>query len=185
VRLLDWGVAHISSEADPLRGMIAGTLTYVAPEQVLGRPITTAADIYSLGVLAYHVLLGGPPFTAPAGKDLDLIGMHLRLPPPTPASRWPEIPDALAAVLVAMLAKDPADRPTLAAIAAVLEATRNPPAPAPKRRSRSWLAAIPAVPPIDVLGRAAPILLGARHPVLRATVAVLAAIAGVASMFSA
>ncbi|MGE3548033.1 MAG: serine/threonine-protein kinase, partial [Kofleriaceae bacterium] len=53
IKLVDWGVAHVMREHDPLQGMIVGTLTYVAPEQARGEPITPAADVYSLAVLAY------------------------------------------------------------------------------------------------------------------------------------
>jgi serine/threonine protein kinase len=95
VKLLDWGVAAILGEPDPMTGMIAGTLTYVAPEQVRGDDLTTAADVYSLAVLAYQMLFGQPPFAAP--KDLDLIQKHLRATPPAPSSLWAEIPADLEA----------------------------------------------------------------------------------------
>jgi eukaryotic-like serine/threonine-protein kinase len=130
VKLLDWGVARVLAEPDPLKGMIAGTLTYVAPEQITGDDLTPAADIYSLGVLAYHVLLGAPPFSG--SSDLELIKKHVHERPPTPASRWPEIPDSLARVLTAMLAKDPRSRPSLDAIASALEDARR--ALVPKRQ---------------------------------------------------
>ncbi len=122
IKLLDWGVATIADEPDPLAGMIAGTLTYVAPEQVRGDALTPAADVYSLGVLAYQLLLGQPPFAA--RSDLELIKQHLHAPPPSPSRRWPEIPDALAELLVAMLAKHAAERPTLPEVARVLTASR-------------------------------------------------------------
>jgi serine/threonine-protein kinase len=112
VRLLDWGVARVLAEPDPFRGMIAGTLTYVAPEQIVGEDISPAADVYSLGVLAYHVLLGRPPFSSPV--DLDLIRKHVHEPAPRPETLWPEIPEDLARLLHAMLAKNPEQRPSLA-----------------------------------------------------------------------
>ncbi len=118
IRLLDWGVARVLGEDDPMRGMIAGTLTYVAPEQVRGEEITPAADIYSLAVLAYHTLLGGPPFKG--DHELDLIKQHLHAVPPAPASLWPEIPPQLAKLLTAMLDKDPAMRPALDEVKIVL-----------------------------------------------------------------
>jgi serine/threonine-protein kinase len=111
VKLVDWGVAHIAGEADPFRDLIAGTLVYVAPEQVRGEPITPAADIYSLAVLAYHLLCRRPPFQAPS--DLALIAMHLRSAPPRASVAWPGIPAALDALLLRMLAKAPDERPTL------------------------------------------------------------------------
>jgi serine/threonine-protein kinase len=117
VKLLDWGVAHINGEEDPFRGLIAGTLTYVAPEQIRGDAVTGAADIYSLAVLAYHLLCRRAPFVGP---DLALLHMHLRSEPPSPRIAWPEIPTVLEELLVRMLAKRPEDRPTLDDIEATL-----------------------------------------------------------------
>jgi serine/threonine protein kinase len=111
VKLLDWGVAHVEGEEDPFRGLIAGTLTYVAPEQIRGDALTGAADVYSLAVLAYHLLCRRPPFAA--GNDLALIHLHLRAQPPRPSFAWPECPAALEDLLVRMLAKLPEHRPTL------------------------------------------------------------------------
>jgi serine/threonine protein kinase len=110
VKLLDWGVAYVAGEDDPFRGLIAGTLTYVAPEQIRGDGLTGAADIYSLAVLAYHLLCRRPPF---AGADLALLHMHLRAEPPPPRMAWPDVPPALDSLLVRMLAKRPEDRPSL------------------------------------------------------------------------
>jgi serine/threonine-protein kinase len=111
VKLLDWGVARIVGERDPLAGMIAGTLTYVAPEQISADELKPASDIYSLGVLAYVMLCGTAPFKHE--RDLDLIRMHLVAPPPRPANHWAEIPAALEQQLLRMLAKDPEARPSI------------------------------------------------------------------------
>src|SRR5262249_32721902 len=98
-KLLDWGMARVAGEDDPLRGLIAGTLTYVAPEQLRGDDVAAAADTYSLAVLAYLLLLGHAPFTAPT--DLELIHKHLRVAPPAPRTRWAAIPAELEATLLA------------------------------------------------------------------------------------
>ncbi|MEO8699951.1 MAG: serine/threonine-protein kinase [Kofleriaceae bacterium] len=140
VKLLDWGVACVVSEPDPMHGMIAGTLTYMAPEQVACTPLTPAADIYSLGVLAYHLLLGGPPFTA--DTDLELIKKHVSEPPPAPATLWPEIPAELAAMLVAMLAKDPASRPSLETVKQTLSRRLSKPRKASRLASAAFASAI-------------------------------------------
>lgn len=110
VKLLDWGVAYREGEDDPFRGLIAGTLTYVAPEQIRGDDVSGAADVYSLGVMAYQLLCRRMPFV---GADLALLNMHLRIEPPAPSIAWPEIPEPLARMLVRMLAKRPEDRPSL------------------------------------------------------------------------
>ena len=119
VKLLDWGVAYVAGEEDPFRGLIAGTLTYVAPEQIRGDGLTGAADIYSLAVLAYHLLCRRPPF---AGTDLALLNMHLRAEPPPARMAWPEVPAELEALLVRMLAKLPEQRPSLDEIEDTLRA---------------------------------------------------------------
>jgi serine/threonine-protein kinase len=139
-KLLDWGVARIVGEPDPLHGMIAGTITYLAPEQIRGDDLHPAADIYSLAVLAYQLLLGKAPFAS--ASDLELLRMHLGAPPPPPALLWPEIPDPLAATLAAMLAKDPAQRPPVTEVRRILALTRDQlaaPAPAPALAARAWL----------------------------------------------
>jgi serine/threonine protein kinase len=120
VKLLDWGVAYVDGEPDPFRGLIAGTLTYVAPEQIRGDALTPAADIYSLAVLAFHLLCRRPPF---AGPDLTLLHLHLRVEPPPASFAWPDVPTALEDLLTRMLAKHPEERPDLDEIERVLRET--------------------------------------------------------------
>ena len=156
LQLLDWGVAAILGEPDPLAGMVAGTLTYVAPEQVRGEPLTPAADVYSLAVLAYQLLLGEPPFTSP--EDLELIRKHLHDAPPAPSMLWPEIPADLELLLLGMLAKRPEDRPTLADAVQVLARLRSELAP---RRAHHRTFAIPFTVPARLLGAALAIAAGA------------------------
>jgi serine/threonine-protein kinase len=129
-KLLDWGVARIVGEPDPMRGMIAGTIAYVAPEQIRSDDVGPAADVYSLAVLAYQVLLGQPPFAAKS--DLELLRMHLDAAPPAPAELWPGIPDELGELLAAMLAKDPAQRPAVTEVRRVMMQARA-------RMERRWL----------------------------------------------
>ena len=129
VKLLDWGVARIMGEDDPMKGMIAGTLTYLAPEQIRSDDITPALDIYALGVLAYQLLLGEPPFMHE--NDIELIRMHLVKLPPTPSKLWPEIPEGLEKLLLAMLDKDPAHRPSIDEVLRGLAAARRDMRPRP------------------------------------------------------
>jgi serine/threonine-protein kinase len=176
-KLLDWGMARIAGEDDPLRGLIAGTLTYVAPEQARGEEITPAADVYSLAVLAYQLLLGAPPFASP--DDVDLIHKHLRAAPPRPRAMWAGIPAALDATLVAMLAKQPADRPALAEVAEVLRAARRQ-----LRPSRLYGLVAPLALPADPMGRPALAVLGPRQRVAGAVLGVAATLLSVLQLIA-
>ena len=158
IKLLDWGVARVVGEHDPMAGMIAGTLTYVAPEQIRADDVTPAGDIYALGVLAFQVLCGVPPFTHP--NDLELIRMHIQAPPPRPSSLWAELPGGLELVMLAMLAKDPRQRPTVDDVMHGIVAARRDLVPR-KPTLLSGVRAVPKAPPVDVFGRSAPIDLGA------------------------
>jgi serine/threonine-protein kinase len=148
VKLLDWGVAYVEGEDDPFHGLIAGTLAYVAPEQIRGSQLTSATDVYSLGVLAFHLLCRQAPFVAPT--DLALIHLHLRAAAPRASEVWPQIPTALDTLLFDMLAKNPGDRPSVDAIEHVLRATLEQ-LVAPE----SSFFDLPAQPPIDVFCRPA------------------------------
>ena len=152
-KLLDWGMARIAGEPDPLRGMIAGTLAYVAPEQLRGDDVTPAADVYALAVLAYLLLLGCAPFNS--RSELELIHKHLHDAPPRPRTRWPGIPPELDALLVAMLAKKPDQRPALDEVVGVLRDARERIRP----RKRRWYEA-PELPAIDAIGRPTHVLAG-------------------------
>jgi eukaryotic-like serine/threonine-protein kinase len=95
-------------------GVVMGTPAYMAPEQGAGDPsIDHRADIYAFGCLAYEVLTGAPPFTA--GTAVALIGAHALDQPEPVTRRRPDVPAALAELVMRCLAKHPADRPQSAA----------------------------------------------------------------------
>jgi serine/threonine-protein kinase len=180
IKLLDWGVAHVLGEEDPLRGMVAGTLTYVAPEQIRGEGLTPAADVYALAVLAYQLLFGAPPFVA--REDLALIKLHMNEAPPPPRTLCPDVDPDLAALLVAMLAKDPVNRPALPEVERVLTAVRAAiaarAAAAPAVPQPQWL--VPRMPPCDPLGRPALRLTAKGKKLVGATVGLLAVLSALA-----
>jgi eukaryotic-like serine/threonine-protein kinase len=94
-------------------GISLGTLMYMAPEQVAGDPSTDGrADIYSLGVTAYEMLTGAPPF-AELGPRGMLAARLSRPPTPLSAVRL-DVPPGLEALIMRCLATDPADRPSSA-----------------------------------------------------------------------
>lgn len=174
VKLLDWGLSTIAGEPDPLSGMIAGTLTYVAPEQIRGEPVTPATDLYALAVLAYQVLLGQPPFAAVVDKTL--LQLHLTGTPPSPRAAWPDIPPDLASLLVGLLAKRAADRPQLEEVAQVLtsaHAAVRAPAPRPHPPAR--------LPTGEPLGRPWVALPGVHHPLLGVALAAAVTAASLAA----
>jgi serine/threonine-protein kinase len=176
-KLLDWGMARIAGEDDPLRNLIAGTLTYVAPEQVRGDEITPAADVYALAVLAYKLLLGEPPFAA--SNDLELIELHLHAAPPPPRTMWSAIPRELETTLVAMLAKQPADRPALHEVVRVLSHARSQLRPNKLR----WVQ--PPAAPIHGIGRLALRLFATKQRVAGAAVVLALTVASLLGVFSA
>ncbi|MFI5641562.1 serine/threonine-protein kinase [Streptomyces goshikiensis] len=89
-------------------GQFVGTLDYVAPEQIAGKPVDGRCDVYSLGCVVYEMLAGGPPFERE--DDMALLWAHQYDPAPPLSSRRPEVPAAVDEVLAKALAKSPDDR---------------------------------------------------------------------------
>jgi serine/threonine-protein kinase len=92
------------------RGMSLGTPTYISPEQAVGDPdLDHRADIYSLGVMAYEMLTGHPPF---AGRSAQAVmAAHAQQAPEPVTKRRGDTPRYLADVVMKCLAKAPTDRP--------------------------------------------------------------------------
>lgn len=89
-------------------GQFVGTLDYVAPEQISGKPVDGRCDVYSLGCVVYETLAGGPPFQR--DDDMALLWAHQYDPPPPLTSRRPGLPPGVDEVLARALAKSPEDR---------------------------------------------------------------------------
>ncbi|MDQ1638542.1 MAG: serine/threonine protein kinase, bacterial [Pyrinomonadaceae bacterium] len=101
-------------------GAIMGTPIYMSPEQCRGKTLDARSDIYSLGVIAYQMLAGEPPFAGPT--DAVMRG-HREMAPPPLRDRAKKVPKRVAQTVAAALAKDPAARPqTAAAFASALRA---------------------------------------------------------------
>ncbi len=129
VRLADFGIARALGSAT---GTVAGTPSFMAPEQWRGDALRPATDLYALGCLGWLLLTGAPPFTGDA-DSLELAHAFSPLPPLRPVFA---VPPATEAWLRGLLARDPLDRPRLAADA--LAGLRQvdpalPPAPALRR----------------------------------------------------
>jgi serine/threonine-protein kinase len=108
VYLADFGIAKIVESSSQLTqtGTITGTPQYMAPEQAKGGTIDYRADIYALGVVAYELLTGSPPFSA--DTPVGILLKHCSEPVPRPAATL--VPGAATETLVKCLAKEPGDR---------------------------------------------------------------------------
>ena len=151
VMVTDFGIARAVTEGADSRltatGMAIGTPAYMSPEQSTGdRQIDGRSDLYSLGVVAYQMLCGDPPFEASSTPAL--LVKHLSERPDPIISRRRGVPPDLERAVMLLLEKDPDMRfPSAAALVAALESgnvPELPPAPAaPVRASRSTRAAAP------------------------------------------
>jgi serine/threonine-protein kinase len=110
VYLSDFGLSKEALGSTGLTGsgQFLGTVDYVAPEQVDGRPVDGRTDQYALGCAAFEMLCGEPPFRRDHGMAVLLA--HLSEPPPPVTSRRPGLPAALDPVFARVLAKSPQDR---------------------------------------------------------------------------
>lgn len=85
---------------------IVGTATYIAPEQIQGKP-RLASDQYALGIVTYEWLTGERPFT---GTFSEVISQHMTTPPPSLCTKVPDLPPEIEQVVLTALAKDPQQR---------------------------------------------------------------------------
>lgn len=107
--LSDFGFARVEDKALSLTGAaLVGTPAYMSPEQGKGEQIDPRSDQYSLGVILHQMTTGQLPFDA--DTPMGLVMMHVNSPLPPPRQISPNIPEAVEAVLIKALAKDPAHR---------------------------------------------------------------------------
>jgi Tol biopolymer transport system component len=106
--ITDFGVAEAMSDAG-VSGMTFGTPAYMAPEQIIrATQVDHRADIYSVGVMAYELLTGKPPFDDRARENV--LSAHVTTTPASLTSHRPEIPAPLMALVMKCLEKRPDDR---------------------------------------------------------------------------
>lgn len=111
-KLMDFGLARALDRPLTLDDSFTGTVSYVAPEQAQGEPVTAVADLYAFGVLLYELVTGTLPFT---GNFAQVLIQHLQEPPLPPRQRNPHVPPALDELIIHLLQKSPLERPSSAA----------------------------------------------------------------------
>jgi HAMP domain-containing protein len=114
VKLMDFGISGGGQHASPLdqEDQAIGTPAYMSPEQCQGAPPDHRSDLYSLGVVLWEMFAGKLPF--PTRELMELVQHHLSTPAPNLAELRPDLPGSVTRVVMACLAKNPADRPSSA-----------------------------------------------------------------------
>jgi serine/threonine protein kinase/Tol biopolymer transport system component len=151
IKLVDFGLAtHVlATSADTGNGMVAGTLRYISPEQLRGEAASPAADVFSLGLVLYEMAAGEHPFQ---GKSpLDTADAIATRQPSPPSRRVRGIPPAMERLVMGMLAKDPAVRPSTTEVVRSLERIAGESARRWSRRRASFAGAILAVAAVSTV----------------------------------
>jgi serine/threonine protein kinase len=130
--LSDFGITKLVSSGRSLTstGQIVGTIDYIAPEQIQGKPVDSRSDLYALGCVLYQCLTGVVPF--PRDETAAQMWAHVHDDPPSVTARRPDLPPQIDAIVAKAIAKQPEDRyTTCRELALALRAvTADPAAPA-------------------------------------------------------
>lgn len=110
--LTDFGLAKLVENSLELTktGNIVGTPIYMSPEQLRGEAVDHRSDIYSMGVILYHMLVGHPPFESSESNMVSVIYQHLEKLPIPPSHINPNIPTGVELVVLTALQKNPNNR---------------------------------------------------------------------------
>ena len=110
-KVTDFGIARALGDGEQTMtqtGMVIGTASYLSPEQAQGNPVDARSDVYALGCVLYEMLTGRAPFQG--DTPLSIAYKHVREDAQTPSSVNPDVPEALDAVTMKALAKNPDNR---------------------------------------------------------------------------
>jgi serine/threonine-protein kinase len=107
---MDFGIARLAERPSNITevGLVVGTPAYASPEQLLADEVDARSDLYSTGLVLYECLTGRLPFEAKSA--IALISKVLTEMPVPPAQVNPEIPSALSALVLKLMARAPEDR---------------------------------------------------------------------------
>jgi len=111
VKIVDFGLAAAARKADSRltkSGILVGTPTYMAPEQVRGRTIDSRTDIYTLGIILYEMFVGAAPYTG--DESMAILFQHVEGSATPPRKINPELPESLEAVIIKAMAVNPEQR---------------------------------------------------------------------------
>jgi serine/threonine-protein kinase len=113
-KLIDFGIAKARSRVgtDTGSGLLKGKIQYMAPEQALGQPVDRRADVWAVGAILYHLLMGRPPYEG----DNQLATLHLLGSGRPPVPLGPDVHPAIAAVVGRALSHQPDNRYPTAAV---------------------------------------------------------------------
>jgi serine/threonine protein kinase len=113
VKVMDFGIAKIKGVQSnlTLTGMVYGTPAYMSPEQAQGFEIDHRTDIYSLGVVFFELLCGRLPYMGESAMKVAMAHILGSIPDPAEHTRFDPTPPKLVALIHAMLAKNPDERP--------------------------------------------------------------------------
>jgi DNA-binding NtrC family response regulator len=134
LKVLDFGTVALQGSQPAER--VFGTTGYLAPELLTreGEP-SSASDVYALGCCAYWLVVGAPPF---AGSDPDTLARaHVRGPVPRPSLTVKDLPSSIDDLVLACMARRPADRPSAAELVETLEELARG-LPWPRAEARRW-----------------------------------------------
>ena len=115
VKVVDFGIARLTSAVTVTRDKLVGTPEYMSPEQAKGEPVLPASDVYSLGIVLYEMLTGAVPFPLlGAGNDwrsaMQVVDQHIHAPPTPPRQLAPTVSADLEKVVLKSLQKNSSKR---------------------------------------------------------------------------
>jgi serine/threonine protein kinase len=124
-KLTDFGISRGADDPQlTAPGAVLGSPTYMSPEQIEGRELTTGTDIYSASVVLFELVTGRPPFRGESGSRVMI--QHLQQKPPSPRALNADIPLSLERVILTGLEKNSRDRyPAARSMADALIAVRD------------------------------------------------------------